>query len=290
MSKAAQWKRIVFSLLPLTIVILIIYLLPLVNTSISAFQGFTGKTAGQFVGLDNFRQIQKDIPHTLRITLIWTFGSVIPAVLLGLGTALLFVRSFRGKNLFLTLNLLPYAIPLIIVAACWTYMYNQNFGLINVALTELNIIEKPIHFFQYGRALTSVIVARIWRAMPFAFINFYAALTSIPTEYYEAASVDGATPFQQLVRITLPNLRSIAFTTTIVLTVWTFLVFDIIYGMTGGGPVDATNIIPVRIYRELFNMKDMGAASAWSMIAITILLVITAIYWKLFGGGQQDNA
>jgi multiple sugar transport system permease protein len=252
------------------------------NVIVNAFTGFTGSSKGEFVGFANFVKIHTEIPKTIETTLIWTMGSVIPAIIIGLILALLLEKNFYLKKLFLALNLLPYSIPLIIVASFWLFVFNQNFGILNGFLQEVGIISKPITFLNYNNALSSVIVARIWRATPFAFINIYAALTTIPTELYEAACVDGANPSQRFWRITLPNLKSVLSTTLIVLTVWTFLVFDIIYGMTGGGPVDATRIISIQIYKELFYMKDLGTASMWSLLAIVILTIITIIYWILF--------
>ena len=281
MNKAQRWSTF-FSLVPLTIVIILIYLIPVLNVIVNAFTGFTGSSKGTFVGLGNLAKIQAEIPKTTLTTLIWTMGSVIPAIILGLILALLLHKNFRSKRLFLALNLMPYSIPLIIVASFWLFVVNQNFGILNGLLLESGIISKPITFLSYDNALTSVIVARIWRATPFAFINFYAAITTIPTELYEAASVDGASPSQKFWHITLPNIRPVLSTTLIVLTVWTFLVFDIIYGMTGGGPVDATRIISVQIFKELFHFKDLGTASMWSLIAIVILTIITIIYWAVF--------
>ena len=276
-------KRIIFySLLPLCIVIILIYLIPVFNVIVNAFTGFTGSTKGEFVGLANLAKIQSAIPKTIKTTLIWTLGSVIPAIIIGLILALLLEKNFYLKKIFLALNLLPYSIPLIIVASFWLFVLNQNFGILNGLLQQFGIINEPIAFLNYKNSLTSVIIARIWRATPFAFINFYAALTTIPMELYEAACVDGASPSQRFWKITLPNLKSVLSTTLIVLTVWTFLVFDIIFGMTGGGPVDATRIISIQIYKELFHMKDLGTASMWSLIAIVVLTIITIIYWILF--------
>lgn len=257
-----------------------IYGYPLIKVCVSAFTGFTGATTGQFVGLKNFEMIQADIPKTIITTLTWTFGSVIPAMIMGLIIALICRRSFEGKRAVVAINLLPYAIPLIIVASCWRFVYNPDFGIINVFLQKIGVIEEPITFLGYDWALISVIVARIWRAMPFAFMNYYSALTTIPKELYEAACIDGADSKQQFFYITLPSLKSITGSTVIVLTVWTFLVFDIIFGMTGGGPVDATKTISMRIYQEMFSMKNLGTASAWSLIAIAVLTLITIIYWN----------
>lgn len=279
--KEIQRRRIILSLLPLILLIGFVYAYPLVNVCISAFKGFTGSSAGKFVGLKNFQLISKDIPKTVKVTLIWTFGSVLPAMVLGMALALLCNKDFKGKKLVVSMNLLPYAIPLIIVASCWRFSYNPDFGIINVFLKKVGLIDESISFLSYDNALFAIIVARIWRATPFAFMNYYAALTTIPADQYEAAHIDGANAFQRFLYVTLPSLKSVTTSTLIVLTVWTFLVFDIVYGMTGGGPVDATRTLSMRIYQEMFSMKNLGTSSAWSLIAIVILVVITIIYWNV---------
>lgn len=285
---ASKRKRIILSLLPLAIILCFVYGYPLASVCISAFKGFGGSSDGQFVGLNNFMIISEDIPKTVNTTLIWTFGSVLPAMVLGLVIALICNKTFKGKKAVVAINLLPYAIPLIIVASCWRFVYNSDFGLINVTLEKLGLIEEPISFLSFDTALLAVVVARIWRAIPFAFMNYYSALTTIPQEQYEQASIDGAGPFQRFRYITLPNLRATTSSTIVVLTVWTFLVFDIIFGMTGGGPIDATMTISMRIYREMFSMKNTGTASAWSLIAIFILTLITILYWKLMNSKEDD--
>lgn len=279
--KKLQRRRILLSLLPLAILLCFVYGYSLVTVLFSAFTGFTGSSAGKFVGMKNFRLISKDIWPTVKITLIWTFGSVLPAMVAGLALAVFCNRNFKGKKAAVSINLIPYAIPLIIVASCWRFVYNPDFGVLNVLLSKLGLIEKPISFLGFGLALLSVIIARIWRAMPFAFMNYYSALTTIPKDLYEAAAIDGASPSQAFWNITMPHLRTTTSSTLLVLTVWTFMVFDIIFGMTGGGPVNATKTLPMRIYQEMFGMKNLGTASAWSLIAIGVLVIITILYWNM---------
>lgn len=279
--KKLQRRRILLSLLPLAILLCFVYGYSLVTVLFSAFTGFTGSSAGKFVGMKNFHLISKDIWPTVKITLIWTFGSVLPAMVAGLALAVFCNRNFKGKKAAVSINLIPYAIPLIIVASCWRFVYNPDFGVLNVLLSKLGLIEKPISFLGFDLALLSVIIARIWRAMPFAFMNYYSALTTIPKDLYEAAAIDGASPSQAFWNITMPHLRTTTSSTLLVLTVWTFMVFDIIFGMTGGGPVNATKTLPMRIYQEMFGMKNLGTASAWSMIAIGVLVIITILYWNM---------
>lgn len=279
--KKLQRRRILLSLLPLAILLCFVYGYSLVTVLFSAFTGFTGSSTGKFVGMKNFRLISKDIWPTVKITLIWTFGSVLPAMVAGLALAVFCNRNFKGKKAAVSINLIPYAIPLIIVASCWRFVYNPDFGVLNVLLSKLGLIEKPISFLGFDLALLSVIIARIWRAMPFAFMNYYSALTTIPKDLYEAAAIDGASPSQAFWNITMPHLRTTTSSTLLVLTVWTFMVFDIIFGMTGGGPVNATKTLPMRIYQEMFGMKNLGTASAWSLIAIGVLVIITILYWNM---------
>lgn len=279
--KKLQRRRILLSLLPLAILLCFVYGYSLVTVLFSAFTGFTGSSAGKFVGMKNFQLIFKDIWPTVKITLIWTFGSVLPAMVAGLALAVFCNRNFKAKKAAVSINLIPYAIPLIIVASCWRFVYNPDFGVLNVLLSKLGLIEKPISFLGFDLALLSVIIARIWRAMPFAFMNYYSALTTIPKDLYEAAAIDGASPSQAFWNITMPHLRTTTSSTLLVLTVWTFMVFDIIFGMTGGGPVNATKTLPMRIYQEMFGMKNLGTASAWSLIAIGVLVIITILYWNM---------
>lgn len=279
--KKLQRRRILLSLLPLAILLCFVYGYSLVTVLFSAFTGFTGSSAGKFVGMKNFQLISKDIWPTVKITLTWTFGSVLPAMVAGLALAVFCNRNFKGKKAAVSINLIPYAIPLIIVASCWRFVYNPDFGVLNVLLSKLGLIEKPISFLGFDLALLSVIIARIWRAMPFAFMNYYSALTTIPKDLYEAAAIDGASPSQAFWNITMPHLRTTTSSTLLVLTVWTFMVFDIIFGMTGGGPVNATKTLPMRIYQEMFGMKNLGTASAWSLIAIGVLVIITILYWNM---------
>ena len=279
--KKLQRRRILLSLLPLAILLCFVYGYSLVTVLFSAFTGFTGSSAGKFVGMKNFQLISKDIWPTVKITLIWTFGSVLPAMVAGLALAVFCNRNFKGKKAAVSINLIPYAIPLIIVASCWRFVYNPDFGVLNVLLSKLGLIEKPISFLGFDLALLSVIIARIWRAMPFAFMNYYSALTTIPKDLYEAAAIDGASPSQAFWNITMPHLRTTTSSTLLVLTVWTFMVFDIIFGMTGGGPVNATKTLPMRISQEMFGMKNLGTASAWSLIAIGVLVIITILYWNM---------
>lgn len=274
-------KKLIFYLVPMFLLIMFIYLIPFINLIRYSFQDYHGN----FAGFSNFIKIYDDGNFLLLFyrTLIWTFGSIIPAMIIGFIAALLFAEKFKGNKFFMTLILLPYSIPLVLVAVSWILVYNPSFGFINVFLKKIGVITNTILFLSDpNKALPAVIVARIWRAMPFAFVAYYSAMKSIPEELYEAAKVDGASYVKRILHITIPLMKKITLTVGIVLTVWTFLVFDIIFAMTGGGPLDSTNIIPIQIYREMFLSKHAGTASALGIICIFILTIITVIYWRIF--------
>jgi len=266
-------------LMPLTIIMSIVYLYPLVNLVKFSFFKATLGSLGKFVGLENFYEFVSFLPTIYR-TLIWTFGAVIPAMLIGLGGALLFQDNFRGKRIILPLSLVPYFIPLVVAAFLWLVSYNPSFGLINLVLLRFGVINKPISFLSYHTALFSVIIVRIWRATPFALLTYYAGLQAIPQQYYEAAEVDGANALQKFFNITIPQLHSVTLVTGIILTVWTALLFDIIFPMTGGGPINATEIIPITIYRVFLDRGQVGRASALGLITTCILIIISLFYWR----------
>lgn len=279
-------KGFILFLIPLLIMQLLVYIIPIGSTVFYAFVNTTGPEAGTFAGLGNYERVAKDLSSTIGRTLVWTIGSIVPAMIIGLLAAMLFQGKFRGQKLCISLCLVPYTIPLIIVGVCWYFMFQPNFGFINNLLISLGFLEKPMRFLTKTGAMPSVIVARIWRSMPFAFVSFYAAIKAIPEDYFEAASIDGAGEWQSFRFITLPQLRPAMLSTGIILTVWTFLVFDIIYTMTGGGPGKATRILPLAIQRELISMYDTGTASAISLVSILILTVLTVIYWRVMEGDE----
>jgi len=265
-------------LLPTVILLLFIYIIPISQTIISSFKNLLGT---KFIGLTNYKEINGYIGPTLWRTIIWTFGSVIPAMILGLLAAVLYREDFKGKGFMFNLVLLPYSIPLVIVATLWSVVYNPTYGLINMILLRLKLISEPIIFLSKDHAMFAVIVARFWRAFPFAFLSYSAGLSIIPKQLYEAASIDGANGRQQFFKITIPLLKDTTLVTGLVLTIWTAMVFDIIFAMTGGGPGDATMILPIEIYTKVMEINDMGAASAIVIYSIIFLLTFSLLYWKL---------
>lgn len=267
---------------PVVVWLLSIYLYPLSQTMWLSFTNVGLIENGQFIGLDNYYALLTGpFVETIKRTALWTFGSVIPAMLLGLIGAVALNERFRGRRLYMGLVLIPYALPLAIVGFLWLMMYNPQFGMLNTILEKLGLIDEPVGFLGLDNAMLSVVVTRIWRATPFALIIFYARLKSIPQELYDAAKMDGADAWARFRYVTLPELARVTATILIILTVWTTLIFDIVFTMTRGGPINATMIIPVSIYDTAFRGFNLGTAAAQAMITVAVLTVVTIIYWKV---------
>ncbi|MGI6131593.1 MAG: carbohydrate ABC transporter permease [Bacillota bacterium] len=284
MGRRVREGNFILLLLPALLVVVLVYVVPVIDTTVLAFRDMRGEG---FVGFDNFRRVGSSFWPSLVRTAIWTFGSVIPAMIIGLVGSLLFVDDFRGKTLLMSLSLLPYCVPLIIVATFWAILYNPSYGLINTFLLGAGLIKQPIEFLSYRMAMPSVILVRVWRATPFAFIAYYAGLKSVPRDILEAADIDGADGIQKFFYVTAPQLRSVTLTTALVLVIWTALVFDIIYAMTGGGPIDATKILPIDIYTQLMCVGDIGVTSAMTLLTVLVLLLFSLVFWKLSHGDEM---
>jgi multiple sugar transport system permease protein len=259
----------------------VIYAYPLARTIYYSFfeVSLLQQSSREFVGLENYQDaLTGPFVDTLVRTGIWTFGSVIPAILLGMFGAILLNREFPGRRWALGIALIPWTMPLAIVGFIWSMMYHPQIGFLTIFFEDY--LNMSISFLGYDNALKSVIIARVWRATPFAMIIIYARLQSIPDHLYESAKIDGAGRWEQFRYITLPELSRVVMIALIMLTVWTTLVFDIIWAMTQGGPINATTIIPIDIYDTVFSSYELGLAGAKSVITVVLLLVVTTVYWK----------
>lgn len=256
---------------------------------LSFFRAGLLKGTGAFIGLENYRKVlfSKDLVTVLINTLMWVVLSVPPAIALGLLAALLLNNEFRGRTLLRALAFIPWVIPHAIVAVIWRWFLHSEYGLLNQLLLAGGILTQTVSFLTTERALYACIIMRIWRAIPFAIIMFLAGLQSIPTILYEAAAIDGASSAQRLRHITLPLLAPFVYTTTIILTIWTFINFELVYVLTGGGPLDASEILPVRIYKSAFLNLDTGLSSALSVLTLIIVSVLVLFYQRLKTAEEQ---
>jgi len=238
---------------------------------------------GDFVGIDNYVILLSDqlFWRTLGRTIIWTLTSVSLKTLIGLGGALLLNEKFTGRTIARTLTLLPWVVPISIGAVAWTWLYNGQHGLINGILLRLHIIKEPFELLaNKTSAFIAAVINDAWVGIPFMTIIFLASLQAIPRVYYEAAHVDGATPWQRFRHITIPQLKQALLMATLLSSVWTFNSFDVIWVMTGGGPLRATTTLVIQTFRTAFGSFQFGEASALAVIVFAILALVSVLYFK----------
>jgi len=218
-------------------------------------------------------------PMLLR-TFLYTLASSIAAIFFGLVAALVVRESFPGRSIFRGFLLFPYIAPVISVAFIWQVLLRQN-GFVNGLLgTNTQFLSGNETILGIALPLVMVILFQTWRYFPFAFLFLLARIQAIPDDIYEAAKVDGATPIQRLLYITLPQLRGVFGTLFLLRFIWTFNKFDDVYLLTG--PIEQTKVIPVQIFESLFTEGNVGEASAVAVVMAAILAVTLLIYFRYF--------
>jgi len=215
--------------------------------------------------------------NSLKVTLIYTIGSVLGVMLFGLAVALLLNTEVKGKAIFRTGFLIPNFIPGITVAFTWIWIFEPRLGLINDLLLRMG--KEPILWFVSARlGMTAVIIAHIWCAGPFAALILLGGLASIPEQLHEAAEIDGATTLNKFIYVTLPLLRPVIIIAILLQTIWTFNSFDLMYIMTKGGPARATELLSLWVYREAAENYRFGRASAVAVVMSLISTVFVLFY------------
>jgi multiple sugar transport system permease protein len=273
------------ALLPSALVLLLLVALPaatVANFSVRDVQ--LGDETHPFVGLRNFAWALADDAFwsALVNTLEWVFGSVGLEMLIGLSVALLLNRSFVGRGIARAIVFAPYLIPTVVAVLVWRFMFHDVVGVLNFFLMKIGVLDAPVNWLNSPRmAMVSVIVVGVWKFFPFVVLAILGVLQSIPQEQYEAARIDGANDWQMFWRITLPYVMPVFLLTALLRTIWTFHKFDIIYLLTGGGPVGATTTLPVLVYQKAFADFELGRASALALITAGILGVLLCVYFVL---------
>lgn len=236
-----------------------------------------------FVGWDNYLNVLSGSAAfgsfwaTLVRTVIWTFACVVCHYGIGLGLAMLLNRRMRGRGLYRVLLILPWAVPVFISAFAWRYLLNADYGLLNWVLEALGL-PGQVWLGQSDLALVSVIVVNVWLGVPFMMVALLGGLQAIPSDLYEAAEMDGATPWQRFVNVTMPGLRPVSSSVVLLGVIWTFNMFPVIYLITGNNP--HTRILVTYAFERFFSgaTRDYAIASTYGVLILSVLLVFAAIY------------
>ena len=236
-----------------------------------------------FVGLEQYREVATDsrFHHALWITLVFTVSCLVFQFTIGLALALFFNRAFPGGGIMRALMLLGWMIPLVVSGNLWRWMLNGQYGVINLLLNVGPLDLGRDWLTGPTTALIGVIVANIWVGIPFNMVLLLAGLQGIPLTLYEAARVDGANPVQRFFYITLPQLRPVIIIVLLLGFIYTFKVFDLIFVMTAGGPVSATEVLPIYIYDIFFEFFRFGQGAAASILVLVLPILLSVFYLRL---------
>jgi multiple sugar transport system permease protein len=214
-------------------------------------------------------------------TLLYVVLSVALQCVLGFWLAYLLTKDFKSRGLVRSLTLIPWAVAGLMVGIIWNLMMGQTYGVVNDLLMKLHIVDTKISWFSTrAYALTAIVIANVWRGIPFFTISFMSALSGIPEELYESGKMDGARPLTTLFKITIPIIKDTIIITTLLRALWTFNAVDLIISLTDGGPNRGTTTLALYIMRTFSNDFNYGYASALSTISTIIMLVFAFIYIK----------
>ncbi|MEM9317937.1 MAG: sugar ABC transporter permease [Pseudomonadota bacterium] len=217
--------------------------------------------------------------RTLGVTLFYTFFGTIGAILLGLFSAMLLDRDFRGKGIMRGLFLFPYVAPIIAVAFTWIILFDPFSGSVNALLVQMGVTTETINFFgQRPTALFMVTIFAMWGYFPLCFLFILARMQSIPEDMYEAAEMDGASPFQQFWYLSVPQLLGILSVLFLLRFIWTFNKFDDIFLLTGGNA--GTRTLTVSVYEQAFAVSNIGAGAAVAVVIFFCLVIFSFFFFR----------
>jgi arabinogalactan oligomer/maltooligosaccharide transport system permease protein len=284
-----MWVAYAF-LAPVIVVMAVIVLYPLIASVWSSFTDLSRSNSAtifkpasdRFIGLDNYVTIlaSEEFRGRMGWTVIWTAVNVFFHFTFGLGLALLLNQRFRGRTVYRLILMLPWAVPAFISAVSWRYIFNGEYGVLNLFLAGVGI-EGPNWLSDPFWAYVAPIIVNVWLGVPFMMVALLGGMQSIPADLYEAARVDGANRRQQFWNVTVPQLRSVSVAVTMLGVIWTFNLFVVIFLTTGGGPGGRTDILVTESF-NLFQAGQYAQAATYSVLILSLLLVFVTIYGRIF--------
>ena len=282
----ARTRRLGFLLaLPAIIYITIFLVVPLVYNiwlSISDANG-SNLITGDYLptGFANYKEMlaSPGFWNGVKLSAIFTVASLALQFLVGYALALFFRKPFPGNGIIRALLLVAWILPAVVTGTIFRWMFDSDFGVINYFLTSMHLVDKPVMWLTGPTtAMVAVVVANLWVGMPFNMLLILSGLHTIDDGLYEAAEVDGAGPIRTFFSITEPLMRPVVFSLLLLGVINTYKVFDLIYTMTKGGPVEATTTLPIFTYLQTFKVFDFGNGAAASMLTMVLPLALSWFY------------
>lgn len=283
-------------LLPSLLILIIVGIYPLLYTIyLSFFDASFTKQETNFVGFANYQQLFSDIWFKVAYTNTWMFTivSVLAETLLGLLIAILLNLKFTGRGIVRACVLIPWAIPTVISAQMWQWIYNSEYGILNYLLMKLGFIDMNVNWLgETSTAMFAAIFSDVWKTTPFMALIILSGLQVIPDSLYEAADIDGASRFKKFCYITLPLLIPTIIMAILLRALDAFRVFDLIFVLTGGGPANSTEVLSSYAYKATFSSAQVSYGAAMSSLmaisvlalAMFMLFVLKKSYEKIEGG------
>jgi multiple sugar transport system permease protein len=254
-------------------------LVPVVALFYYAFTDWNIFGGAEWSGLANFDQMVHDQSFWKAFwNTVYYAAAHIPLTLAAsLGLALLLNRKLRGVAFFRTVAFFPYVTSIVALAQVWNMLFSPDYGPVNELLKFVGVSNPPGWTVSSTWAMPAVIIVGTWREMGYFMLIFLAGLQTIPAQLYEAAKIDGAGPWQRFRNVTLPSLRPTTFFVTVMLTIWSFKVFDVILLLTQGGPGQSTLVLAQYIYQKGFQENQFGYASAVSIVLFALCFLVTVV-------------
>ncbi len=276
--------------LPTALIVFTLILFPLLFTLyVSLFQRNLLGGTPQFLALGNYSAALRDPLFWQSFTngLIYAVGTTLVSLVAGLAAALILHEEFWGRGFVRAAVVFPYIVPTIVVVFVWKFMFNSR-GVINQTLSAVGLVQEFIPWLGDQRyAMITIILISAWAWFPFVAITLLAALQTIPTAYYEAAALDGAGPIRRFWALTLPLLAPAIIVVVLLRSIWALRNFDMIFLLTGGGPVTATYILPILTYTEAFGKFRLGYATAVATLLMLFLTMLALLYFRAYTSARK---
>lgn len=280
--------------LPAFLYMLIFVGYPIVSNIILSLQNVTVKNLAHgerlFVFLDNYKQLLSDdvFMKALGNTVKFTVVCLVFQFLIGFALALFLNKKFSFAKPVRGLLMIPWMIPMTVTALVFKLLFAGDMGIVNYLLKSLGLIQENIDWLTNpDTAMSVVITANVWIGIPFNTILISTGLTTIPQELYESAAIDGAGKMQQFFKITLPLMRSTIESVLVLGFIYTFKVYDLVYVLTGGGPVNSTHLLSTYSYKQSFELFNYSMGSAIANVLLVILLAVGSFYLKITMDGEE---
>ena len=272
-------------LIPAIAYLLFAFALPIIYNLMLSFERTSPATISNvtapFAGLDNYRHVFADSTSRAAIvhTLEFTVGSLIGQFIIGFALALLFTLQFPGRTIARSLIIVPWLLPLIVTGVIFRFLFQSEGGAINQLLVAVGLSHHPIQWLNDPHiALWTILIANIWLGVPFFTLLLYSALQDVPVEVKEAATIDGAGPWQRLRLVIVPIILPVIEVTLLLGFVFTVKVFDLVFGLTGGGPANATQLITTWSYNLSFQQFSFGQGAALNNVLLALALICSPLY------------